>query len=73
MEGVALPVDGNAVSASEAVANGIVLNNQRLLDTLEIMGVTDYDPLVLSALSEYARRTFVCILCYQLLIVSRAR
>lgn len=41
--------------ASTEPQKGIIISNEHLLATLNAMGVTEYDPLVLSALSEYAR------------------
>lgn len=35
---------------------GITVSNDGLRSALEIMGVEEYDPLVISALAEYARR-----------------
>ena len=53
-----MEADGAAPEGAtvEVEKKGITLNNEHLLVSLETMGVTEYDPLVLSALAEYARR-----------------
>ena len=54
-----------ATAAPEAEAperKGITVSNDGLLSALEVMGVAEYDPLVISALAEYARRKIVVLI-----------
>jgi hypothetical protein len=57
----AAPAVNDASLGPNGMHRSVTVSNAHLLRTLDAMGVTDYDPLVLSALSEYARSKTIVV------------